>query len=170
MDFEEKQVPCEKKEYDKGHWVWIIALLIAGIILALTRCSGTVGTPEFNQPEIDLHAERVETDADARTYAEISAGTEVTVDISDKTADLYFVNPAVSEQDLVLSLKVGDDIIGESGRLTPGHFLEVMEDLDTEGLSEGTYDGSIVADAFDTETGERRMINLEVNVDVNIVS
>lgn len=160
-----------KENKSKLHWIWIAGLAIMGILLMLLRgCWPEATQPEFNQVEIDLNAERIQSDSEAGTYMELTAKQDVTVDLTSGTASLYFVNPASSSQDVVLSLQVEDAVIGQSGRVSPGYSLETITDLDTQELEPGIYDGALIVDSYDAATGEKSMVNAEIKVSVNIIA
>jgi len=166
-----RQVYEEEKVYHVWHWVWILTICIAGIALALIHFPETwvdVSVPEYNQIEVDLNARRVREVKDTQVSMGVTAGTAVTISLEEKQARLYFVNPSESEQAAVLTLKVGDKVVGQSGRLLPGYKLELLKDLDVTDLMPGVNDGCLVVDNYDPKTGERQMLNCEVEVTVTI--
>ncbi len=166
-----RQVYEEEEVYHVWHWVWILTVCIAGIALSLIRFPETwvdVSAPEYKQIEVDLNARRVREVRDTQVSMGVTAGTAVTISLEEEQARLYFVNPLESEQAAVITLKVGDKAVGQSGRLLPGYKLELLEGLDVANLMPGVSDGCLVVDNYDPKTGERQMLNCEVEVTVTI--
>ena len=101
----------------------------------------------------------------------LTYSNEVTIDISDKAAGLYFANPGKSNQDMVIQIAIQDTIILQSGTLSPGNqvkqlnLLEGAEDM----LQPGGYEGKFIVLYYDQTSGEKSMVNTEIPITINVV-
>ena len=99
------------------------------------------------------------------TYADV-----VNVDLSDKTITLMFQNPGRSLNNMVLQIVVQDTLLAQSELLVPGKRLPQLP-LKEEALarlSEGGYKGKFVISFYNPETGEKAMVDSEVEITVNV--
>ena len=76
----------------------------------------------------------------------LTYSNEVTIDISDKAAALYFANPGKSNQDMVIQIAIQDTIILQSGTLSPGNQVKLLNLLEgaEEMLQPGGYEGKFI--------------------------
>ena len=101
----------------------------------------------------------------------LTYSNEVTIDISDKAAALYFANPGKSNQDMVIQIAIQDTIILQSGTLSPGNqvkLLNLLEGAETM-LQPGGYEGKFIVLYYDQESGEKAMVNTEIPVTITVV-
>ena len=84
---------------------------------------------------------------------------DVTIDLSDGTATLYFANPGRSNQDMVLQVVIRDNVIVQSGTLAPGNQVQSLTLLQDAAamLSPGSYEGNFTVLYYDPDTGEKAM-------------
>jgi hypothetical protein len=92
----------------------------------------------------------------------------VTLSLSSKEADLVFQNPTKSNQDMVLELLIDGKVIAKSGRLPAGYGLKKLTGVDTEMLKEGTYNGKFTVLYYNTQSGEKAMVNTDIPVTITV--
>ena len=97
-------------------------------------------------------------------------GVDVTIDRAGGTASLLFGNPSESNQDIVIQLVVQDVVLAQSDRLVPGKQLRTMELLEgaAERLQSGAYNGKLVVLFYQPDSGEKAIVNTEIQVDVTV--
>lgn len=98
--------------------------------------------------------------------------TNVTIDLSDKKATLLFGNPKKSTQDMVVQIVVKDQVIVQSGSITPGNRVTTLDLLsDVLELGVGTYTSEnckFVVLYYDQDSGEKAILNTEIPITVTI--
>ena len=101
----------------------------------------------------------------------LTYSNEVTIDISDKAAALYFANPGKSNQDMVIQIAIQDTIILQSGTLSPGNQVKLLNLLEgaEKMLQPGGYEGKFVVLYYDPISGEKSMVNTEIPITINVV-
>ncbi|CCX38599.1 uncharacterized protein BN452_00214 [Clostridium sp. CAG:1013] len=101
----------------------------------------------------------------------LTYSNEVTIDISDKAAALYFANPGKSNQDMVIQIAIQDTIILQSGTLSPGNQVKLLNLLEgaEDMLQPGGYEGKFVVLYYDPISGEKSMVNTEIPITINVV-
>ena len=99
------------------------------------------------------------------TYAE-----NITVDLSDKTASLYYANPSRSNQNVAIAIVIGEEVIIRSELITPGNMVTALPLVDgaEEKLSAGGYNAEIIIYCYHPETGEKAMIDTKGEVVVTV--
>lgn len=121
--------------------------------------------PDYSQAQLSAMNISGEALLSAETeWGYVQYSPEVTVDLSDKTVSLYFLNPADSNQELLLQLCLDDEPIYQTSRLRPGDSVEQVELLYRleRQLSEGGYDGKFVLICYDEETGDQNREDTEI--------
>ncbi|MBQ8566696.1 MAG: hypothetical protein IJ445_03830 [Clostridia bacterium] len=96
---------------------------------------------------------------------------EVTIDISDKAAALYFANPGKSNQDILIQIAIRDTVILQSGTLSPGNqvkLLNLLEGAENK-LQPGGYNGKFIVLYYDPISGEKSMVNTEIPITITVV-
>ena len=101
----------------------------------------------------------------------LTYSNEVTIDLSDKAAAIYFANPGKSNQDMVIQIAIQDTIILQSGTLSPGNQVKILNLLEgaEDMLQPGGYEGKFVVLYYDPISGEKSMVNTEIPVTINVV-
>ena len=90
------------------------------------------------------------------TYSE-----KINIDLSDKKATLYYANPSRSNQNVAIAIVIGEKVILRSELITPGNMvnsLPLAEGAEKK-LVAGGYNATLVVYCYDTETGEKAMID-----------
>jgi hypothetical protein len=100
------------------------------------------------------------------TYAE-----NVTVDLSDKKASLYYANPSRSNQNVAVAIVIGEDVIIKSELITPGNMVTSLPLVDgaEKKLAVGGYNAEIIIYCYHPETGEKAMVDTKGSVIVTVV-
>ncbi len=161
----------------------IILILITVIAVGITvwavwfRKPATVLTPDYAPQETEQNVEKIEGDESEKLEAPEGGGAvsliytkEVSIDLSEKQATLLFGNPGKSNQDMVVQLVIQDEIIVQSGLITPGNQVKSLDLLDgaEKKLRAGGYDGKLVVLYYNQENGEKAVINTEILVTITV--
>lgn len=167
-------------------WLLLLLLLllittsavVVSIWAVFFRNQTPVLAPDYAPRETEKNAEPIGDDGDTKLDQPVGGGAvsltyakEVTIRLSDKSASLLFANPSKSNQDMVLQLVVGDVVLLQSGRLTPGNKVSVLSLLEgmEKRLSAGGYNGKFVVLYYDRTSGEKAMVNTEIPVTVTVL-
>ncbi len=135
-------------------------------------------TPDYAPQQKEENAETIPNDTgDKMEHPEgggavsLTYSNQVTIDLSDKAASLYFANPGRSHQDMIVQIAIQDTIILQSGTLTPGHQIKLLKLLDgaEKMLQPGGYEGKFIVLYYDPTTGEKAIVNTEIPVTINVV-
>lgn len=133
--------------------------------------------PDYAPQQTEQNAQPIEGDDTSKLDSlqgggavSLTYSNEVKIDLSDKKATLLFGNPAKSTQDMVIQLVIKDTVVIQSGRLTPGNQVTVLDLLkDTEKqLTAGGYDGKFIVLYYNQESGEKAMLNIEIPVTITV--
>lgn len=132
-------------------------------------------SPDYAPAMLEPNAELLVDDDDEELEApegggavSIAYSVDVGIDLSEKTVSLIFENPSKSTQDMVVQLVIQDIVIAQSGRIEAGYGVTTLELLDTAMLTEGIYEGEMMALYYDPITGEKAMINTEIPVTITV--
>lgn len=177
-----EEKPMENKN-DKSKWLILLLLLITLIAVCVTvwalffRGPGVTLAPDYAPQETEAHAETIPGDSGEKMESEQGGGSvslsysnQVTIDLSDRTASLYFANPGKSNQDMVVQVVIQDTVIVQSGTLNPGKQVTILDLLDGahKQLAAGGYDGKFVVLYYDQETGEKAIVNTEIPITITV--
>lgn len=163
----------EQKKSGKRKYLFLLLLLLGLLFLGagIWNFWTSGADSEYNHMEIDLNAQRIETDdGDSQSglvYVEV--GTDVTVDISDDAVYLHYSNPETNHIDARVSLMLDEQLVAQSGLVESGFYLDKIDGLLIDNLDYGTYEGSLVVDTYHVETGERLLVNNEIAVTIQVV-
>ena len=133
--------------------------------------------PDYEIPEKEEHAESIPNDSDEKLDAPQGGGAvsltyanQVGIDLSTGEISLLFANPGKSNQDVVLQIVIQDQIIAQSGTISPGYRLTNLELLEgmADMLSPGGYNGKFVVLYYDQETGEKSIVNTEIPIQISV--
>ena len=142
------------------------------------RDSGPTLAPDYAPQEMEQNAESIPDDSDEKMAKPEGGGSvsltysnKVTIDLSDKAAALYFANPGKSNQDMVIQIAIQDTIILQSGTLSPGNQVKLLNLLEgaEEMLQPGGYEGKFIVLYYDQTSGEKSMVNTEIPITINVV-
>ena len=177
-----------KTNSSKGKIIIVILLLLLAIsavgvtIFTLTQNNAEpASAPEYTPQQLDSKADKMEETDESKLEAEAGGGavgltysTAVSIDISDGTAASLFQNPQRSTQDMVLQLVVGEGdeetVLGESDLIPVGYSLSTMNVTEASRLSPGGYEGKFRVLYYNTETGEKAVVNTEIPVEITAVA
>lgn len=168
---------------DKELSVIIILSIVTMVALGLTvwsvffREPDIILTPDYAPQKIEQNQEPIANDSNEKMNVEkgggavsISYSDKVTVDLSDKKATLNFANPNKSTQDMVIQIVIQDQILVQSGKLTPGNKVSVLDLLNgaEKKLLPGGYEGKFTILYYDPNTGEKAVVNTEIPISVTV--
>ena len=156
----------------------VTILAISVTIWALfLREPDVILTPDYAPQQTEPHAESLPNDNGGKLEAHEGGGAvsltysnQVRIDLSDKCASLLFANPGKSNQDIVIQIFFQNEIIVQSGTITPGHQvtrLDLLSHAENK-LAAGGYDGKIVVLYYNQETGEKAIVNTEIPVHITV--
>lgn len=133
--------------------------------------------PDYAPIEIDPNQKPIEGDNGDKMEVEDGGGAvsltysnEVSIDLSDCKAELHFGNPGKSTQDMLVQIVIRDQVIVQSGRLTPGNEVTNLnlQESAVRKLSVGTYEGKFVISYYNPETREKAIVNTEIPIRITV--
>ena len=159
--------------------------LLAGLIIFLFLiCSLWLGlSPDHPLPPVDASAAPL-TDDDTEKKESVDGGgsvsmiytTEVSMNLSTGKAGMHFKNPNASNHDVTIELFIAAEgkevLIAESGLLKAGYGLYELSFIeDSAQLSEGVYNGIYRVSYYNPETGERSIVQSDIeNITISVTS
>ena len=173
-----------EKKKDKTRLLILLLLLITLLAVCVTvwalfvRDSGPALAPDYAPQEMEQNAESIPDDSDEKMDKPEGGGSvsltysnKVTIDLSDKAAALYFANPGKSNQDMVIQITIQDTVILQSGTLSPGNQVKILDLLEgaEDMLQPGGYEGKFIVLYYDQTSGEKAMVNTEIPITINVV-
>lgn len=173
----------EKKHQNHGRILIVLLLLVTAAAVCVTvwalffRSEEKVLAPDYAPIEKEEHAETIENDTEEKLDKPEGGGSvsltysdEISIDLSEKCANLYFANPGKSNQDMVVQLMIQDTVIVQSGTLAPGNQVSKLDLLDgaEKQLSAGGYEGKFVILFYDQDSREKAMVNTEIPVSITV--
>ena len=168
----------EEKKQSKSKWLILLLLLITLISIGIAiwalffRGPDVTLTPDYAPEQTEQNQQPIEGDtAEGGGSVSLTYSDTVVIDLSDETASLYFANPGKSDKDMVLQIIVQEEILVQSGRLTPGHQVTLLDLLDGAAgkLSAGGYNGKFTVIYYHTETGEKAVVNTEIPITITVI-
>lgn len=135
-------------------------------------------TPDYAPQKQEQNAETIPDDTGDKMEnpegggaVSLTYSNEVTIDLSDKAASLYFANPGKSNQDMVIQIAIQDTVILQSGTLKPGNQVKLLNLLEgaEKMLQPGGYEGKFIVLYYDQTNGEKSMVNTEIPITINVV-
>lgn len=163
----------------------IMAILAAVTVAAISvavwaiwfRTPDIVLTPDYAPQEKEENQFPIEGDGGEKLEQPTGGGAvsltysdSATIDLSEKKAALIFGNPSKSNQDVIVQIVIQDEIIVQSGRITPGNkvtTLKLLKDAHQK-LSAGTYHGKFTVLYYDPISGEKAILNTEIPITVAV--
>lgn len=126
-------------------------------------------------PRVEEHAQPIPGDTGKRADIEPGSGSvsltysnQVHIRLNGRIAQLLFANPSRSNQDVVIQLVIQEQVILQSGRITPGNQVTEL-DLSSEAaamLMPGGYDAVFLLHFYDPDSGEKAIVTTEIPVSV----
>ena len=135
-------------------------------------------TPDYPPQSVDSNQKPIEGDNSQKIPASLGGGAinvtyaeEAIVSLSRGNISLYYANPNASNQNISISIMIGDVTLASSKLITPGNLLT---ELDLESgvkdlLSIGGYDATLVIKAYHPQTNEKAMVDTKAEILVNVV-
>ncbi|MCR5635646.1 MAG: hypothetical protein K6F76_00480 [Clostridiales bacterium] len=133
--------------------------------------------PDYAPVSIEKYAEDIGDDSASKLEqtegggaVSMSYSTEVGISLSEKTVSLFFENPGKSNQDVVIQIVIHDTVVAQSGRITPGKRVTMLDlpNNMSSSLEEGGYNGKIVVLYYQPENGEKAILNTDIPVNINV--
>jgi hypothetical protein len=161
----------------------LIILLIAIIILCLLalvyfifiRGNSTL-PPDYvpldsdpNAVQADTGGEKLQTKGGGGA-ARLMYSNVMTVHLGTGVIDMNYENPGESTVGVVLQLYVGGKLAAQSGALPAGYKLSTMTLQKGVKLQPGKYNGTLSVTFYDEGSGEKSVVNSNINVLVTVVA
>ena len=148
------------------------ALLVFACYTSFRKRGNEVLIPDIAPTETAPYIETIPNDTSTKPdnssggSVRLTYSDQVTIDLSEKTATLYFGNPGRSNQDMILRIVIQDKVIAQSGLIPSGYQVETIELLPDAVplLQAGTYSGKFAIFYYSQETGELATINTEIPI------
>lgn len=162
---------------------YIVAALLCVTLVASSvaiwalffRESEVILAPDYAPLETEANAQTIPGDNGDKIESDEGGGSvslsysnQVSIDLSDRKAQLMFANPGKSNQDMLIQITVQDQVLVQSGRLTPSHqvlYLDLLEDA-ADKLTPGGYDGKFQIFYYDPISGEKAVVNTEIPIKI----
>lgn len=155
----------------------LIILCIVLIVFLIIQNNKTL-TPDYAPGTIDENAIK---EQDSGKKMDVSSGggavsisysNVASVDTKNKTVKMYFKNPSISRESIVLEIVVTQKdkeyVIAKSDLLPPGYALYKMN-LDSKvKLPKGGYKGKFRTTYYNEETGEKEIVNTEIELSIEV--
>ena len=131
--------------------------------------------PDYAPVETEANAQTIPGDTGDKMESEAGGGSvslsysnQVSIDLSEQPAQLLFANPRRSNQDMLIQIAIQDEIIAQSGRLTPGHQVMTLnlQEGATKKLTVGGYNGEFLIFYYSPDSGEKAVVNTEIPVQI----
>lgn len=125
---------------------------------------------EPNQESMEGSGDKLEQPDGGGAVSILYSTDDIIIDLSEKKISLMFGNPSRSNMDMILQVVIQDQVIVQSGRITPGHrvrTLELIKDAEKM-LSTGGYKAKYVVLYYDPESGEKAIVNTEIPIDITV--
>ena len=151
--------------------VAVIAMIVMILVLALHK--DEVLTPDYAPEQLEQNAEKIEGESGEKLDVAEGGGavalnytTDVTIDLSDKSAAITFANPGKSHNNIVLRLVVQGTVVAQSGRIEPGYRVSKLDLLEgaAEKLAPGAYETDTRFEVlfYDPESDERAFTSVDI--------
>lgn len=168
----------------------VLGLLLGGTVVVgsiviyekLTDPKGpTVLDPDFELVDPDKNAQTIPGDTGTAPNVSNGGGSmsliysdQVSVNLATGEVELFYQNPSESSHSIVVQIIIerGENqyLVAESGAVNRGYMLtELTLDKDTaQILAPGVYEGKMKLLAFDPESGERALVDMNIPVDITV--
>ena len=172
----------EAKRKTRNKILLILLLLITVAAISVTiwavwfRQPPAIPTGDYAPQQVDQGAEPIGGDESGDKLEQPEGGgavsltysKEVTLDLGTKEAEILFQNPAKSNQDMALQLVIDGKVIAQSEKLPVGYKLSKLTKVDIDKLTVGTYEGKFLVLYYNTDTGEKAVVNTEIPVTITV--
>lgn len=187
-EFTQSDIINQKNTRQNGKKKWLFLLLMLLLITFSCMCvtlwvllfkdADIVLTPDYAPQEIEVNQTPIGGDDSSKMETEDGGGAAsllyssyVTIDLSEKQAVLMVANSGKSMQDMVVQIVIQDQIVAQSGRLTSGNKVTILNLLNgaEKKLTVGGYDAEFVVLYYDPDTGEKSIVNTEIPISVSVI-
>lgn len=159
--------------------VLVLLIAVCGVLIVfLFKKNEQTLTPDYAPGTIDTNAIKEKDDGKKLNVSNgggavsISYSNIVAVDLDKNDIKMYFKNPSSSRESIVLELLVvnGEEefLIAKSDLLPPGYALYNMDLNSKVKLAKGGYKGKFRNTYYNEETGEREIVNSEIEVSIEV--
>lgn len=160
--------------------ITVAAVSVTAWTLLSQKNTNTTGLiPDYAPQEEEPNAESIPDDSNEKMENPEGGGSvslvysrEVSISLSNESAELLFMNPGKSNQDMILQIVIQDVVVAQSGILKAGNQiteLELMSEVVGK-LSDGIYEGNFNVLYYDPETGEKAIVNTEIPVTITVTN
>lgn len=152
----------------------LVGLAASGVIL-IRSLTAPDAKPYNPVPEIDPMVEPLENDNGESVQSEEGGGfvsmvytLKASLDLPSGEIEMLFRNPKKSNHHVVVELYIvsgdAETMIAKSGLIAPGYGLSQLAFIeDSAVLRAGTYNGKYIVHYYDAATGERALVDSEIN-------
>lgn len=164
---------------------WLIIILIIGIIICIGitlwalffRDGETTADRDYPPQGVEDRQEPIDGDNSEKLESpegggaiNVTYGTDATVDLSEKTIELYYANPGASNQDVAILIMVEDLLVAKSELINPGNQISklALEEDAAEKLQVGGYNAELVVRAYNPESGEKAMVDTKGEIALKV--
>ena len=156
----------------------LLLLLLLFLCIWMLRFRTPTLAPDYAPPKEDSNAIDIEGDNGEKLDKPEGGGAigmtyrkTVTIDLSERQAELMYQNPNRSNSDVLVQIVIRDVVIAQSGRIPPGKQILTMDLLPGAAsmLEEGGYDAQLAVFFYDPETAERSLLRTEGEIKLTVV-
>lgn len=155
----------------------IITVIAVGVTIwaLFFRDTNQVSNPDYAPQQVESNAQKAKEDDTKKLDQPKGGGAvsliyskEVMLSLSTKEVTLMFQNPSKSNQNMKIEVVIDSKTIVESGRIEPGYKVEKLSKVDTKKLSAGKYDGKFIVSYYNSESGEKAVLNTEIPITITV--
>lgn len=161
--------------------ILLLALIAIIAILIFSSC-GAETEPTVTIPPDDPYAQQLDPSQDTPSSSSnedddknrlgLGYTKKATLYLSQRYIKVYFVNPSTSNQHAVLQVYVNNGgqpvLIGSSDLVRAGKGLAVVDFDGNVNLSPGSYTGKYNVIAYDVETNEQAMLEMDIPITITV--
>ncbi len=178
MTKEKKEKATSKKIMPIYIVLVLLIVVCISLIIYLIAINRQTLTPDYAPGTIDVNAIKEKDSGEKMSVSQgggavsIAYSNIVSVDTKNKKVKLYFKNPSVSRESIVLEVIVlqgeKEYVIAQSDLLPPGYALYNLELTAKTKLPAGGYKGKFRITYYNEETSEKEIINTEIEASIEV--
>lgn len=125
---------------------------------------------EGNQKPIDGDSSQKIPTSNGGGAINVTYAKEMIVNLSNNSISLYYANPNASQQNVTISIMIGEVTVATSGLITPGNMVTELslESGIKDMLSLGGYNATLLIKAYHPKTNEKAMVDTKAEIIVNV--
>ena len=132
--------------------------------------------PDYAPQKSESNAEKIENEDNDEKLPQQNGGgavsltysKDVGIDLSNKKARLLFANPSKSNQDMLLKIAIQDEVILQSGIISPGFQVKSLDLFENVKLSAGKYQGELTVYYYQQDSKEKAMLNTKIPLTITV--